>query len=71
METAKEVVAMQGNKHTEVLLDQSNWFDSRAIGAWWTNGRKDIMHMHVLTAYRLVAKNDFKIIFHGVEGRVV
>ncbi|NJL55861.1 hypothetical protein HC928_12215 [bacterium] len=43
---ARRVSDVRGAIHHVFLLDEKNWLAPRLNGIWWTDGEKNLMHMH-------------------------
>jgi asparagine synthase (glutamine-hydrolysing) len=58
-------------KHLIVELEENNWLFPRIKGIWWTDGLKDLMHMHGIVAISDKAKDLMDINLNGFLGDAV
>jgi len=67
---AMAVRVRKNTVHHLVELNSANWFPPRVAAVWWTDGRKDLKHMAILTAYDR-ARHLFNYVLDGAGAAAI
>lgn len=67
---AEKVAKVAGVENNFISIDGDNWFNGREHGIWLTDGAKNVLHMHALSAVKHIEKHS-NYVLNGYLGDLI